>query len=38
MKAMTNKERQRKFRERRDSDPFKRAEYLAKRRESMYQI
>ena len=33
MKAMSNKERQRKFRERRDSDPLKRAEYLAKRRE-----
>lgn len=29
---MSNKERQRRFREKRDSDPGKRAEYLAKRR------
>lgn len=30
--CMSNKERQRRFREKRDSDPGKRAEYLAKRR------
>ena len=33
MKAMSIKKRQQKFRERRDSDPFERAEFLAKRRE-----
>jgi hypothetical protein len=31
--CMSNKERQRRFREKRNSDPVKRAEYLAKRRE-----
>lgn len=30
---MSNKERQQRFREKRDSDPVKRVEYLAKRRE-----
>lgn len=30
---MSNKERQRIFREKRDSDPVKKAQYLAKRRE-----
>lgn len=30
---MSNKERQQRFREKRDSDPVKRVEYLARRRE-----
>lgn len=32
---MSNKERQQRFREKRDSDPVKRVEYLAKRREKV---
>lgn len=36
---MSNKERQQRFREKRDSDPVKRVEYLAKRQEkSIFQI